>query len=83
MVNPYAVYCIENFFNLWLLSKLKEFFSLENRVHFIRLIFNLISIIAPQFGEELLIPTSTKYTDYKRGLLKSFKTMSIRILQAV
>ena len=56
--------------NLWLQSKLKEYLRIE--YNFKRLIFNLPSIIAPQFGEELLISTATEFADYKKGLLKSF-----------
>ena len=45
----------------------------NSHVNFIRLLFNLTSIIAPQFGEELLIPTSTEFTDYKKGYEDHFK----------
>ena len=84
MVNPYAVYCKENFFKFLASIKTEKSFShLRIEYNFIGLIFNLTSIISPQYGDERLISTPTEYTDYKNGLIKSFKTMSIRILQAV
>ena len=74
MVNPYAIYCKENAFKFVASAKTERVFShLRIEYNFISLIFNLTSIIAQQFGEELLIPTSTEFTDYKKGQLESFR----------
>ena len=72
MVNPYAVNCKENFFKFVASIKTESFSHLRIVYNFKRLILNLTSIKAPQFWEELLIPTSTEFTAYKKGLLKSF-----------
>ena len=62
MVNPYAVYCKLKNQICGIYQNCKSFSHLRFKYNFISLIFNL----ATQFWEELLIPTSTEFTDYKR-----------------